>query len=31
VAVERVRERARPDDDDQGYFLMAEPVLLAAT
>ncbi|MFG3300684.1 PQQ-binding-like beta-propeller repeat protein [Micromonospora chersina] len=31
VAVERLRERARPDDDDQGYFLMAEPVLLAAT
>ncbi|MEU4478203.1 PQQ-binding-like beta-propeller repeat protein [Micromonospora sp. NPDC023966] len=31
VAVERARERARPDDDDQGYFLMAEPVLLAAT
>ncbi|SBT63879.1 PQQ-like domain-containing protein [Micromonospora sediminicola] len=31
VAVERLRERARPEDDDQGYFLMAEPVLLAAT
>ncbi|MFC0030770.1 PQQ-binding-like beta-propeller repeat protein [Micromonospora chaiyaphumensis] len=31
VAVERLREEARPDDDDQGYFLMAEPVLLAAT
>ncbi|GAB3383944.1 hypothetical protein GCM10027452_36030 [Micromonospora halotolerans] len=31
VAVERLRERARPDDDDQGYFLMAEPVLLART
>ncbi|MFG2055427.1 PQQ-binding-like beta-propeller repeat protein [Micromonospora sp. NPDC048930] len=31
VAVERARERAGPDDDDQAYFLMAEPVLLAAT
>ncbi|MGR6322505.1 PQQ-binding-like beta-propeller repeat protein [Micromonospora soli] len=31
VAVERLRERASPDDDDQAYFLMAEPVLLAAT
>ncbi|MEV0001280.1 PQQ-binding-like beta-propeller repeat protein [Micromonospora sp. NPDC050980] len=31
VAVERLRERARPEDDDQGWFLMAEPVLLAAT
>ncbi|MGW5673145.1 PQQ-binding-like beta-propeller repeat protein, partial [Micromonospora sp. NPDC003776] len=31
VAVERARERAVPDDDDQAYFLMAEPVLLAAT
>ncbi|MFC8615742.1 PQQ-binding-like beta-propeller repeat protein [Micromonospora purpureochromogenes] len=31
VAVERLRERARPDDDDQGYFLMAEPVVLAVT
>ncbi|WP_089157414.1 outer membrane protein assembly factor BamB family protein [Micromonospora sp. NBS 11-29] len=31
VAVERLRERARPPDDDQAYFLMAEPVLLAAT
>ncbi|GAB3074915.1 outer membrane protein assembly factor BamB family protein [Micromonospora schwarzwaldensis] len=31
VAVERVREHASPDDDDQGWFLMAEPVLLAAT
>ncbi|RQX36607.1 pyrrolo-quinoline quinone, partial [Micromonospora chalcea] len=31
VAVERLRESATPEDDDQGYFLMAEPVLLAAT
>ncbi|MDG4804339.1 PQQ-binding-like beta-propeller repeat protein [Micromonospora sp. WMMD980] len=31
VAVERAREDATPDDDDQGWFLMAEPVLLAAT
>ncbi|MEH0826032.1 MULTISPECIES: outer membrane protein assembly factor BamB family protein [unclassified Micromonospora] len=31
VAVERLRERAGPEDDDQGYFLMAEPVVLAAT
>ncbi|MCW3841635.1 PQQ-binding-like beta-propeller repeat protein [Micromonospora yasonensis] len=31
VAVERARQRAVPDDDDQAYFLMAEPVLLAAT
>ncbi|MFE9693489.1 PQQ-binding-like beta-propeller repeat protein [Micromonospora sp. NPDC005806] len=31
LAVERVRERATADDDDQAYFLMAEPVLLAAT
>lgn len=31
LAVERARERATPDDDDQAYFLMAEPVLLAAT
>ncbi|WP_328342369.1 outer membrane protein assembly factor BamB family protein [Micromonospora sp. NBC_00421] len=31
VAVERLRERADPDDDDQAYFLMAEPVVLAAT
>ncbi|GAA4564612.1 hypothetical protein GCM10023176_10960 [Micromonospora coerulea] len=31
LALERVRERAGPDDDDQAYFLMAEPVLLAAT
>ncbi|MEH0841332.1 PQQ-binding-like beta-propeller repeat protein [Micromonospora sp. CPCC 205711] len=31
VAVERLREDARPDDDDQGWFLTAEPVLLAAT
>ncbi|MFD2766624.1 PQQ-binding-like beta-propeller repeat protein [Micromonospora eburnea] len=31
VAVERARERAVPDDDDQAYFLAAEPVLLAAT
>ncbi|MGC4895015.1 PQQ-binding-like beta-propeller repeat protein [Micromonospora sp. DT31] len=31
VTVERLREDARPADDDQGYFLMAEPVLLAAT
>ncbi len=31
VAVERAREGAVPDDDDQAYFLAAEPVLLAAT
>ncbi|MCW3813068.1 PQQ-like beta-propeller repeat protein [Micromonospora sp. DR5-3] len=31
VAVERVRERAGPDDDDQAYFLMPEAVLLAAS
>ncbi|MFJ6196023.1 PQQ-binding-like beta-propeller repeat protein [Micromonospora sp. NPDC092111] len=31
VALERLREAAGPDDDDQGYFLMAEPVVLAAT
>jgi outer membrane protein assembly factor BamB len=31
VALERARERATPDDDDQAYFLMAEPVLLAAS
>ncbi|MFG1675600.1 PQQ-binding-like beta-propeller repeat protein [Micromonospora sp. NPDC049282] len=31
VAVERVREEATADDDDQGYFLMAESILLAAT
>ncbi|SCF30823.1 PQQ-like domain-containing protein [Micromonospora matsumotoense] len=31
VAVERLRERADPADDDQAYFLMAEPVVLAAT
>ncbi|MEU2614455.1 PQQ-binding-like beta-propeller repeat protein [Micromonospora sp. NPDC007271] len=31
VAVERSREGAGPDDDDQAYFRMAEPVLLAAT
>ncbi|MFC4146664.1 PQQ-binding-like beta-propeller repeat protein [Micromonospora mangrovi] len=31
LAVERLRERATPDDDDQAYFLMAEAVLLAAT
>ncbi|MET9302885.1 outer membrane protein assembly factor BamB family protein [Micromonospora aurantiaca (nom. illeg.)] len=31
VAVERLRESADPEDDDQGYFLMAEPVLLAVT
>ncbi|MFG1741574.1 PQQ-binding-like beta-propeller repeat protein [Micromonospora chalcea] len=31
VAVERLREQATPEDDDQGYFLMAEPVLLAVT
>ncbi|MCZ7435016.1 PQQ-binding-like beta-propeller repeat protein [Micromonospora sp. WMMC241] len=31
VAVERVRETATADDDDQGWFLMAEPVLIAAT
>ncbi|SCL14554.1 PQQ-like domain-containing protein [Micromonospora rhizosphaerae] len=31
LAVERVRERAGPDADDQAYFPMAEPVLLAAT
>ena len=31
VAVERLREKAGPDSDDQAYFLMAEPVLLAAT
>ncbi|MEV4491624.1 PQQ-binding-like beta-propeller repeat protein [Micromonospora coxensis] len=31
LAVERLRERAGPDDDDQAYFLMAEPVVLAAT
>lgn len=31
VAVERVREHATEADDDQGWFLMAEPVLLAAT
>ncbi|MFU8854961.1 PQQ-binding-like beta-propeller repeat protein [Micromonospora sp. SL1-18] len=31
VAVERVRQRAGPDDDDQAYFPMAEPVLLAAS
>jgi len=31
VAVERARDRAVPEDDDQAYFLTAEPVLLAAT
>ncbi|TDC77098.1 pyrrolo-quinoline quinone [Micromonospora sp. KC606] len=31
LAVERLRERAGPDDDDQAYFLMSEPVVLAAT
>lgn len=31
VAVERVRQRAVPDDDDEAYFLVAEAVLLAAT
>ncbi|WP_446217245.1 outer membrane protein assembly factor BamB family protein [Micromonospora sp. IBHARD004] len=31
LAVERVREQATPDSDDQAYFLMSEPVLLAAT
>ncbi|KKJ98035.1 PQQ-binding-like beta-propeller repeat protein [Micromonospora sp. HK10] len=31
LAVERLRERAGPGDDDQGYFLTAESVLLAAT
>ncbi|MGC1212607.1 MAG: PQQ-binding-like beta-propeller repeat protein [Micromonospora sp.] len=31
VAVERVREKATPDSDDQAYFLMSESVLLAAT
>ncbi|MFR9776666.1 PQQ-binding-like beta-propeller repeat protein [Micromonospora sp. MS34] len=31
LAVERARERATADDDDQAYFLTSEPVLLAAT
>ncbi|MFG3687804.1 PQQ-binding-like beta-propeller repeat protein [Micromonospora sp. NPDC047740] len=31
VAVERVRQRATPDDDDRAYYLMPEAVLLAAT
>jgi hypothetical protein len=31
VAVERLREKAVPEDDDQGWFLTAEPVALAAT
>ncbi|SCF35372.1 PQQ-binding-like beta-propeller repeat protein [Micromonospora mirobrigensis] len=31
LAVERLREDATPDDDDQGWFLQAEPVLLAAS
>ncbi|MEU5937658.1 PQQ-binding-like beta-propeller repeat protein [Micromonospora sp. NPDC047548] len=31
VAVERLRERARPEDDDQGWFLTSEPVVLAVT
>ncbi|MEU8260912.1 PQQ-binding-like beta-propeller repeat protein [Micromonospora sp. NPDC048999] len=31
VAVERAREGAVPDDDDQAYFLVPEPVLLVAT
>ncbi|WP_431892302.1 PQQ-binding-like beta-propeller repeat protein [Micromonospora haikouensis] len=31
VAVERLREPVAPDADDQRYFLMSEPVLLAAT
>ncbi|MGC5017466.1 PQQ-binding-like beta-propeller repeat protein [Micromonospora sp. DT47] len=31
VAVERLREGARPDDDDPAWFLTAEPVVLAAT
>ncbi|MBY8873152.1 PQQ-like beta-propeller repeat protein [Micromonospora sp. PLK6-60] len=31
LAVERLREDATPDDDDQGWFLTPEPVLLAAT
>lgn len=31
LALERVREDATADSDDQAYFLMAEPVLLAAT
>jgi outer membrane protein assembly factor BamB len=31
VAVERLRERAAPDADDQAYFLTSEPVVLAAT
>ncbi|SBT48809.1 outer membrane protein assembly factor BamB family protein [Micromonospora auratinigra] len=31
LAVERARERAVPTDDDQAWFLMAEPVLFAAT
>ncbi|MGC4804073.1 PQQ-binding-like beta-propeller repeat protein [Micromonospora sp. DT233] len=31
VAVERLREPVAPDADDQRYFLVAEPVVLAAT
>ncbi|MCI4063078.1 PQQ-binding-like beta-propeller repeat protein [Micromonospora sp. R77] len=31
VAVERLREQAGPGDDDQGWFLTAEPVTLALT
>ncbi|MFG1950577.1 PQQ-binding-like beta-propeller repeat protein [Micromonospora sp. NPDC048830] len=31
VAVERLREPVDPDADDQRYFLMSEPVVLAAT
>lgn len=31
VAVERLRRPVDPDADDQGYFLSAEPVVLAAT
>ncbi|MFF5174033.1 PQQ-binding-like beta-propeller repeat protein [Micromonospora sp. NPDC000089] len=31
VAVERLRESASPGDDDQAWFLTAEPVVLAAT
>lgn len=31
LALERLREDATADSDDQAYFLMAESVLLAAT
>lgn len=31
VAMERLREPADPDADDQRYFLNSEPVVLAAT